>query len=115
MRVTQIRKPADLGWFTLDQVAHGVIGYLPVFWFVEDLGQVAAAAATIMVIREGEQGRRTVKEWLAARKPLFDPDDAPSFARLLRDLHLPDRVSDIAGGVIFAMLYDTTARLLGWL
>ncbi len=113
MRVTQIRTPADLGWFTLDQVAHGAIGYLPVFWFVEDLGQVSAAAATILLIREGEQGRRTVKEWLKRRAKVTKVKH--TWRALLRDLHFPDRASDVGGGVLFAMVYDTSARLLGWL
>ncbi len=117
MRVTQIRTPTDLGWFTLDQVLHGVIGYLPVFWFVDDLGQVAAAAATIMLIREGEQGRRTVKEWRNTRRlsgQKFNGEPLTWRDKII-SLHLPDRVSDVVGGVLFAMAYDTTARLLGWL
>ena len=99
MRITQIRSPADFGWWCIDQLAHGLIVLAATGWMAAGVGDIAIASVVILTIREGEQGREAVEEWLEARKL---GDDA-SVVDLLDALHLPDRVSDIAGGTVVAL------------
>ncbi len=119
MRITQIRSPADFGWWCLDQVGHGAIVLAAVSWFATSVGDVAIAGAVILTIREGEQGRRTVKEWRQQRQGALSWNDRkpvgvarqeiPTLPDLARGLHLPDRFGDIAGGVAVS-----TAAFVGW-
>jgi hypothetical protein len=104
LRITQVRSPKDAAWFVADQLAHGLIGWVPVALFARRWQDVAIAAAIILTIREGEQARETLEEWLEVRK------DRGAYAEvrstilcLLDDLHLPDRVTDVSLGTLAAV------------
>ncbi len=100
MRITQIKSPADFGWWCLDQAGHGAIVLAAVSWFATSVGDVAIAGAVILTIREAEQGRDTVDDWRDARECMLPThSDFPTVLNLLRALHLPDRFGDVAGGV----------------
>lgn len=107
MRITQIRSFKDFGWYGVDQIAHAAIVLAPTVWLARSPGDVAIAGAIILTIREVEQGRRTVKEWREVRR-LGGVIDADAIAievdwlDLLVDLHLPDRILDIAWGALLA-------------
>ncbi len=142
MRVLKIRSWKDFGWFCLDQVGHAAIVDLAVIWFASDWLDVIQAGAVILTIREGEQGRRTVKEWRKARDAvasnlpiqwdnrfatpltdLMDPTstrrqhqrEEPQLIDLLEELHLVDRLADIVFGTLLAAGFFQVCRALGWL
>jgi hypothetical protein len=142
MRVLEIRSPADFGWWCLDQVGHAAIVDLAVIWFAGDWLDVLQAGAVILTIREGEQARDAVRDWHKAREAVESNlpiswdnrfatvieelagdgsiqvdgylSEAPEFCDLLVELHLADRVLDIAVGTWLAVGAFQVARVLGW-
>lgn len=130
MRILKIRSWLDFGEFCLDQVGHAAIVDLAVIWFARDWRDVVQAGAVILTIREGEQGRRTVKEWRKARAEWAEGEDArvrvedgrvveilavkPDALKLLEDLHLADRVADVFFGTLLAAGFFQVCRALGW-
>ena len=117
MRITQIRTRTDAGWWVIDQLAHGLIGYVPVSWYVSSIRDAAITSAVILAVREVEQGRETWKEWRTARKwftPMPDNDagDWPTVWNLITALHLPDRFGDIICGALFSVLFYVIVELI---
>ena len=125
MRITKIRTLKDFGEWLVDQLLHGLIGWLPVVAFAQRIRDQAIAAAVILTIREVEQARDTIEEWWLQRRDFatgrLDPcgDERCSYCRgeltvrtLLRDLHLPDRFGDVGAGTLAACGLWTLGQLI---
>lgn len=105
MRITQIQTLKDAAEWLGDQALHALIALAPVAPFATQLWQVASAGVTILTIREIEQARDAVREWRLAQKVFTDEDPPhlwPSFADLVRALHMSDRFGDVIAGTILS-------------
>ena len=100
MRILKIRSLKDFGAWTLDQALHALIGLASCGWFAQTATQTLGGTAIILTIREIEQGRETVEEYLDRKRDWEDP--GWTLWELLLDLHLPDRIMDVTAGALLA-------------
>ena len=96
MRISQIRSLRDAGWWCVDQDAHAAIVLAALGWIAKSGSDVMWGGGIILLVREIEQARETVEEW---RERLTDEW---TLWELILDLHLPDRILDVAVGALAA-------------